>query len=94
MAFRAILYTVGHRESYEQYFAEQGRPEKAGREDRENYKGGSVYITFEEAKRACPDGYAPYGLQTGLENTYLNGSSRHLINSAPLLKLDEHGIAV
>ena len=46
-----MIYTIGHRDSYEQYFDERkktGRsPKKVGKT--KNYPGGSVWKTFEEA---------------------------------------------
>lgn len=87
-----MLYTIGHRESYEQYFAEQRAPMKLGRgphpqwRGEGDYPGGSVFLTVEEARVSCPDGYVPWGLATTIENTYLIGADRHLIETAPLVK--------
>lgn len=89
----AMLYTVGHRESYERYFREQKQPMKLGRGPHlqwrgpGDYPGGSIYLTLDEAANAAPDGYGPYGVQTTIENTYLIGSDRHLMKSAPLVRL-------
>lgn len=89
----AMLYTIGQTESYERYFCEQDPPMKLGRcqhpqwQGDGDYPGGSVYLTLEESRAACPEGYAPYGLATIIENTYLIGHDRHLIETAPLVKL-------
>jgi hypothetical protein len=88
-----MLYTVGHQSSYEQYFRDQEAPAKLGRGPHPqwrgdgDYPGGSVFLTLDDASLACPDGWAPYGLLTTIENTYLLGSSRHLVGSAPLARL-------
>jgi hypothetical protein len=55
-----MIYCIGHRESYERYFAEQEQPEKMGRTA--DYQGGSVWLTLEEALAHCPDGFAVYGV--------------------------------
>lgn len=88
----AMLYTVGHAESYERYFREQDQPMKLGRcphPDRpyEEYPGGSAYETREEAQAWCPDGYAVYGLATDLSNTHVIKGHRFLIDHAPLVQL-------
>lgn len=87
-----MLYTIGHRESYERYFAEQEQPMKLGRgpdphRPGEHYTGGIVFETIEEARASCPDGFTPYGLVTTIENTYLIGANRHLIETSPLARL-------
>jgi hypothetical protein len=88
-----MLFTVGHRESYEQYFAEQDQPEKMGRvsgyyADGSDYPGGSVYMTAGEAMDAAPAGYAVYGLRTSIDNTYELDGNRHLVNDADLVKIE------
>lgn len=48
-----MIYTVGHKESYLQYFTEQEKPIKLGKcilEDGEPYQGGIAFKTVEEAK--------------------------------------------
>lgn len=88
-----MLYTIGHRDSYERYFREQERPEKLGRcyhpqwKGEGDYPGGSIYLTRAEAEAAAPDGYALYGVETTIENTYLIGADRHLIETSPLVRL-------
>lgn len=87
-----MLYTVGHRESYERYFEEQEKPEKLGRvaryyPDGRDYKGGSVFLTVQEARDAAPPDYAVYGLLTSIENTYEIDGARHLKSDAYLVKL-------
>jgi hypothetical protein len=91
-----MLYTLGHRESYEMYFREQEHPQKMGRGPHphspgEEYRGGSVFENFGDALAACPPGYFPYGLETDLANTYTVDGSRHLIDHALLRRLDEQG---
>lgn len=57
-----MIYTIGHKESYERYFEEQGTPRKLGRTN--NHSGGSVWKTKEEAQKACDIniGFAVYGV--------------------------------
>jgi hypothetical protein len=60
-----MIYTIGHTESYTQYFKEQGTPQKLGRTKNYNgeyYSGGSVWKTKEEAEKNCPSGYSVYGV--------------------------------
>ncbi|WPZ05656.1 hypothetical protein [Pelagerythrobacter marinus] len=87
-----MLYTIGHRENYERFFREQRQPMKLGRGPHprnpgEEYPGGSIYLTREEAEAAAPDGYTSYGVETTIENTYLVGADRHLIETSPLVRL-------
>lgn len=90
------LFTIGHLESYEQFFDDYPMPQKLGKGPHPTkkgveYGGGSVYLTYDEAKAACPSGYQPYGLLTDIENTYESDGHRYLIESAPLCKLDAAG---
>lgn len=67
-----MLYTIGHRESYEKYFAEQTPPDPMKLGSRrpgehpnapDGYDGGAVWETRHEAERVCPPGYAVYGVE-------------------------------
>jgi len=83
-----MIYTVGHRESYERYFAEQGTPRKRGRDS--GYPGGSVWRTAEEASACCEEGFAVYGVLADWDtDTAENalGMWRDLIPDAELVKL-------
>lgn len=64
-----MIYTIGHTESYERYFKEQeadeGYPKKIGRNT--EYPGGSVWKTFDNALRHCPNGYSVYGVLANWE---------------------------
>lgn len=55
-----MIYTLGHTQSYEFYFDEQSTPRKKGRT--EDYVGGSVWRTKEEAQKRCPEDYSVYGV--------------------------------
>lgn len=55
-----MIFTIGHKESYDQYFQEQSNPQKLGRT--EDYTGGSVWLTIEEALRHCSEEHAVYGV--------------------------------
>lgn len=83
-----MIFTVGHRESYEIYFREYENPEKLGRHD--NYPGGSVWLTFEEAQQHCPEGYAVYGVEAvwGKDTEQNVESDCHdLLTTSKLVKL-------
>ena len=60
-----MIFTLGHTESYERYFREQGTPKKLGRN--KSYEGGTVWETQAEAQKyvniCCPDGYSVYGVE-------------------------------
>lgn len=66
MSETRLCYTLGHRESYERYFAEDDCPEKVGKEDGfsrgEPYTGGSIWLLKSQAARACKPGFAVYGV--------------------------------
>lgn len=85
-----MLYTVGDKESYSRYREEQGdKLWKLGRRD--DYPGGSVYLTFDAALAASEKHHTltVYGLDTGVENTYVDEQGNcHLIDSCPIIDLD------
>jgi hypothetical protein len=88
-----MLYTVGHLESYEQYFREQDRPLKMGfvpgyYEDGRDYLGGSVFLTAAEAESVAPSGYGVYGLMTDISNTHEVLGNLHLKKDAELVRLN------
>ncbi len=56
-----MIFTIGHTESYKQYLSKQEKCMKLGRT--ENYRGGSVWQTKEEAEKFCPVDYSVYGLK-------------------------------
>lgn len=59
-----MIYTIGHKSSYERYFAEQGQPRKLGRTP--DYPGGSVWETAAAAQvyaaAHTEQEYAVYGV--------------------------------
>jgi hypothetical protein len=57
-----VIYCIGKEELYEQYFQDQARPHKAGRNVKSEYPGGSVWETEEDARKHCPEGYQVYGV--------------------------------
>lgn len=91
-----MVYTIGHEASYEQYFKEQAPevPEKLGRVEKENYLGGAVWNTREQAQQNCPVGYKVYGVEADwktdtAEPEAPDGSGmRHLLKTSPLVRLD------
>lgn len=85
-----MIYTIGHTESYERYFAEQKQPVKVGRTD--DYPGGCVWRTRHEAEEYCPDGYSVYGVEADWEEgTEPNEIEpwRDLLRDAPLIQLEK-----
>ena len=86
-----MIYTIGHEESYDRYFREQGRPLKLGRNGRKDYPGGSVWETEEEAREYCSKGYQVYGLladwKTDTEQSK-DGDWHDLLINAELVQLD------
>jgi len=84
-----MIYTIGHTLSYEAAFEQDPAVEKQGR--RENYAGGSVWRTYEEAVVFAKDGFSVYGVQADFEEDTTRsaeGSWYDLIRSARLVKLD------
>ena len=87
-----MIYTVGHRESYEQYFREQECPQKLGccQWNGESYEGGTVWETREEAIKHLTPGFAVYGVMADWEKETYNAPSgyRALLVTAPLVRLE------
>jgi hypothetical protein len=88
-----MIYTIGHAESYERYFREQGNPSKLGRE--KDYDGGSVWKTFEDAKPYATEGYSVYGVlanwDTDTVPTEADGDWHDLLVTSPLVRLTTEG---
>ena len=92
-----MLYTIGHKRSYEKYFEEQGIPYKLGRNN--NYNGGSVwndkYLANKEAIKTSKEKkeeYIVYGVLANwdtdtVENNHPNVTWRDLLITSPLVKL-------
>lgn len=55
-----MIYTVGERNTYDRYIAEDANPRKKGRVGQ--YCGGSVWEDPTEAARHAPLGYGVYGV--------------------------------
>jgi hypothetical protein len=86
-----MIYTIGHRPSYEQGLTEMPNIRKLGR--REGYPGGSVWKTYEEAfehAKTAPD-YAVYGVLADWEkDTAPSGAPWHdLLFDRQIVKLKE-----
>lgn len=84
-----MIYTIGHRESYEQYFSEEENPQKLGREI--GYVGGSVWRTKEDAEKFCPPDYSVYGVNAdwcSQTTQSLDGDWHDLLITSNLIKLD------
>jgi hypothetical protein len=87
-----MIYTVGHKESYEKYFKEDKDPQKLGSEDLEGYIGGSVWLTKDDAKNNCPPEYNVYGVEADWDkDTTLNEgeSHRNLRVTSSLVQLND-----
>ncbi len=88
-----MLYTVGDKESYSRYREEQGdKLWKLGRRD--DYPGGSVYLTYDAALAASEKHHnlTVYGLATEVSNTYADEAGNlHLIASCPIIDLPDDG---
>lgn len=85
-----MIFTIGYTESYERYFIEQKQPRKLGRTN--DYVGGSVWRTFEEAKLNCPDSYSVYGVLANWETETepsKDGNWNDLLITSDLVQLDK-----
>lgn len=84
-----MIFTVGHEESYERYFEEQENlPRKLGRT--EDYVGGSVWKTVQEAQKYCPKDYKVYGVLADWENDTVpskEGPWHDLLVTSPLVRV-------
>ena len=84
-----MIYTIGHTESYHRYFEEQGTPSKKGRT--EDYSGGSVWKTIEDAEKHCPKGYSVFGMIADWDKDTepsKDGDWNDLLIDADLVKLE------
>lgn len=83
-----MMFTVGHKESYDQGIYEFGYEfKKLGRS--KDYKGGIVFKNISDAMRCASNhaGYSVYGLETDILNTYELDGYRYLVNSCRILQL-------
>lgn len=86
-----MIFTIGHKESYEQYFREFECPKKKGRTS--NYVGGSVWRTYSDARSACKrtgEDYDVYGVMArwNLETIQSEQGDWHdLLVDSPLRQL-------
>ena len=90
-----MIYTLGHTDSYEQYFKEQGTPQKKGKTS--DYEGGTVWQYEKDAlkylEECCPPGFSIYGVEanwnkdTERSKGELDCLSRSLKCDAKLVKL-------
>jgi len=91
---KSVLYTVGHKDTYDPFL---GRDDfmKVGKRD--DYGGGVVFLTFEEAQDFLDDrngdDYRVYGLVTDIENTYEKDGRRYLIEDAKIVEVDDENFS-
>ena len=86
-----MIYTLGHKSSYEEYFRlYKDETRKKGRE--EDYPGGSVWKTIEDAEKFLKPGYEVYGVLADWEkDTVLSndGDWNDLLIDAQLVVLEK-----
>jgi len=95
-----MLYTIGHKASYDEYLATDKTPMKMGKRGALRggapYLGGAVFLTKAEAEafiKNTPrhnDDFAVYGLATTAENTWQvpDEPYRRLIHDARIVKAE------
>ncbi len=83
-----MIYTIGHKKSYEQYFEEDALPKKKGKDV--DYEGGSVFLTIEAATKYCPENYDIYGVDADWEKDTENIGEEYnaLLVDSKLIKLN------
>lgn len=84
-----MIFTVGDEFLYEKYFRDQAQPQKKGRT--ENYRGGSVWLTREDAEHFAPFGYKVYGVIADWATETVpskDGMCHDLLVDADLVRLD------
>lgn len=84
------IYTIGFAEWYDQWMIDQGDDfKKKGRD--QNYKGGSAFICFGQArnylKAIDKPGYKLYKLDTTIDNLYQIGGNYHIVDHCRILSL-------
>ena len=84
-----MIYTIGKTCLYQQFFIEQGTPQKKGRT--KDYSGGSVWATYEDAKQFLPRGYSVYGVlaEWDKDTIWEEGVGASLLIDADLVQLEE-----
>lgn len=85
-----MIFTLGHTESYERYFQEQGTPQKMGARPDEDYPGGSVWRTRESAERHRQPDFSVYGVRADWEietTPSAEGDWHDLLVDADLVRL-------
>lgn len=83
-----MIYTIGHKESYEQYFKEYGTPKKKGRTS--DYAGGSVFKNMLDAVLYAGDESTVYGVLADWEKDTVKNPEcpwHDLLIDAPLVNL-------
>lgn len=85
-----MIFTVGHRDSYERYLREQSQ-HCYKRGPRGDQPGGSVWQTFEDASRYAKDGFAVYQVDADWEADTVpsvsGGDWRDLVRDARILRI-------
>ena len=90
-----MIYTVGDKQEYEKAFNSENihQVTKIGRKD--GYGGGLAFETAAEAQAYIANpiyvNYAVYGLDCGIENTYICSISKHryIIRETKVIQLNE-----
>lgn len=94
-----LIYTIGYTKSYEKALAEDPNVTKTGKRGPgvlkdypEGYEGGSVWETYKEALKYCPEGYSVYGVLADWNkdtepNPKGDGNERSLVVDSKIVKL-------
>lgn len=84
-----MIFTIGRTESYDQNIASQENCQKKGKD--QNYCGGSVWRTYEEALEYVVEGYSVYGVvadwDKDTEENQEGGNWHNLLKDAKLIKI-------
>lgn len=84
-----MLYTIGHKASYDKGLKDIKHLPLMKVGVRDDYSGGIVFRTEEEAKQNCPEGYDVYGLDVDWnKHTYWCGEGyQALIIDRPIIDI-------
>jgi len=84
-----MIYTIGRTAAYEKNFIDLPIVEKLGRTD--DYPGGCVWKTREEAEKYCQGDYSVYGVDADWEKdteaSIVNNGCHDLLKTSKLIKL-------
>lgn len=86
-----MIFTIGHAKTYYNYMEEYGSAAmKAGRDPESGDEGGTVFQTYDDAVKCCPEDYHVFGVYADWQDTAPRPPGewgRELLRNARLVRL-------